>query len=769
MNNDSPQWREQRSLWVRDITRLMTIVITITALVILAGTLAGYFEFTETIPIYIALLLSCLAWLGAGRGGWQWACYFPVFVCMSLGIAGSIIQGFVSTFLLFYGLAVLLAGMLVNIRASFFTMLTSLVCYSVFGAISEGLSLSKLPSMVMFYSLIIGIYVLQQYFQSRLKYVFQTQAAALESLTAEIARREKAEAAQHQQEMQLRRLAENTSELISEVDAEGIIRYASPSYKTLLGYDPETLIGSSGLDIVHPDDIDAVLAVSNQSATSRKISRAQVRVRCADGHFIFIEASGTPLFNENGENTGHVFFARDIDAQKQAEKAIEESEEKFRAIIESLPMGIHMYSLEDDGKLVFTGYNPAADTILGIDHSTLVGKSIEQAFPGLIGTNVPDAYREVARTGIPWHNQQVDYEEEGISGAFDVTTFRTTPGHTVTIFSDITERIRAAEELRLSEEKFSMAFKISPDSVNINRLSDGVYIDINEGFTNITGYTLEDVKGKSSLDLGIWVNPADRERLVKGLQENGVVHNLEATFRRKDGSTLTGLMSARLVTVQGEPCLLNITRDLSERIQAEITLRKNEAELREAHHLLQQAYDATLQGWARALELRERETASHSRRVVELTMQVARAMGINGEELVHVERGALLHDIGKMGIPDGILLKPGRLTDDEWVIMRKHTEYAQTMLYEIEYLRPCLDIPYCHHEHWDGSGYPQGLKETEIPLPARIFAVVDNYDALTHNRPYRPAWSHAEAKLYLRNQCGKIFDPQVVETFLKFV
>ncbi len=179
------------------------------------------------------------------------------------------------------------------------------------------------------------------------------------------------------------------------------------------------------------------------------------------------------------------------------------------------------------------------------------------------------------------------------------------------------------------------------------------------------------------------------------------------------------------------------------------------------------AYDTTLEGWARALELRDYETEGHSRRVTDMTLAIARAMGISEAALAHVRRGALLHDIGKMGIPDSILLKPDKLTDEEWEIMRKHPVYAYELLSPIRHLRPVLDIPYCHHEKWDGTGYPQGLKGEQIPLAARIFAVVDVWDALLSERPYRPAWSQEKALEHIQEQAGKHFDPQVVEVFTK--
>jgi len=189
-------------------------------------------------------------------------------------------------------------------------------------------------------------------------------------------------------------------------------------------------------------------------------------------------------------------------------------------------------------------------------------------------------------------------------------------------------------------------------------------------------------------------------------------------------------------------------------------------DLQRANVHLTLAYDSTLEGWSRALDLRDEETEGHTRRVTEMTLRLARAMGISDKDLVHIRRGALLHDIGKMGIPDSILRKPGPLTEDEWVIMRRHPVYAHEMLSPIAYLHPALDIPYGHHERWDGSGYPRGLKGEHIPLASRVFAVVDVYDALSSDRPYRAAWPREKVLAYLREHAGRLFDPVVVKEFL---
>jgi HD-GYP domain-containing protein (c-di-GMP phosphodiesterase class II) len=179
------------------------------------------------------------------------------------------------------------------------------------------------------------------------------------------------------------------------------------------------------------------------------------------------------------------------------------------------------------------------------------------------------------------------------------------------------------------------------------------------------------------------------------------------------------------------------------------------------------AYEATLEGWSKALDLRDEETEGHTQRVTERTVRLARAMGMSEAELVHVRRGALLHDIGKMGISDTILLKPGPLTPAEWEIMRKHPVYAHELLAPIAYLRPALDIPYCHHEKWDGTGYPRGLQGETIPLVARIFAVVDVWDALRSDRPYRSAWPEEKVREYIQSLAGAHFDPRVVQAFFE--
>ncbi len=204
--------------------------------------------------------------------------------------------------------------------------------------------------------------------------------------------------------------------------------------------------------------------------------------------------------------------------------------------------------------------------------------------------------------------------------------------------------------------------------------------------------------------------------------------------------------------------------------QLESALQKNDAmlgTLRKSNREIRDAYETTLEGWSRALEIRDRETEGHTQRVTELTNRIALRMGFREDQLIQIHRGTLLHDIGKLGIPDDILRKPGKLTEQEMEIMRTHPQIAYDMLNPIEYLRPALNIPYFHHEKWDGTGYPRGLKGEDIPLEARVFAIVDVYDALSYNRPYRQAWTKQQVIEYIKSQSGKHFDPAVIKLFLE--
>ncbi len=247
---------------------------------------------------------------------------------------------------------------------------------------------------------------------------------------------------------------------------------------------------------------------------------------------------------------------------------------------------------------------------------------------------------------------------------------------------------------------------------------------------------------------------------------SGTIGEEQAVAAMKAGASdylIKGRLARLIPVLERE---LTDARTRRARRDAERTLRERE---QQTMLELASAYETTLDGWARALDLRDRETEGHSQRVTDLTIELAQAMGISDGECVHIRRGALLHDIGKMGIPDRVLLKPSALTDEEWNLMRRHPTYALRLLEPISYLQPALAIPYCHHERWDGSGYPRGLRGEDIPLAARVFAVADIWDAVRSDRPYRTAWPRDQALAYIASLAGSHLDPNVVQVFLRLM
>lgn len=188
--------------------------------------------------------------------------------------------------------------------------------------------------------------------------------------------------------------------------------------------------------------------------------------------------------------------------------------------------------------------------------------------------------------------------------------------------------------------------------------------------------------------------------------------------------------------------------------------------IRKKHRELVESYDQTMRGWIEVMDLRHHETRNHTERVTRMTVAFARLAGVDPEQLESIERGATLHDVGKIGIPDAILIKPGKLDAEEWNLMKTHPDIGRKLLEKISFLRPCIDIPWCHHEKWDGSGYPRGLRGEKIPVAARLFAIVDVWDALTHKRVYKDAWPEEMVLQHLDDQAGSHFDPELARIFI---
>jgi PAS domain S-box-containing protein len=322
------------------------------------------------------------------------------------------------------------------------------------------------------------------------------------------------------------------------------------------------------------------------------------------------------------------------------------------------------------------------------------------------------------------------------------------------------ERWKAEAALYESEERYRMLAENANDSVFVLD-KDGTYKFMNNYGARSLSRPLTEIIGKNlSHIFPAEVATQQKEILVKVIETGEPVNNEMPILM--NGEVTWYNTSLACFEERGKQMAMGISRDITQRKLAE-------EDLRQTHRQLELIYDETIEALTRAIDLRDKETEGHTRRVIDLTVQLARVFGLTDDELIHIRRGAFLHDLGKIGIPDAILHKPSALDEQEWAIMRQHPLYAYNMLFTIKYLQPALDVPYCHHEKWDGTGYPRQLKGEEIPLAARLFAVVDVWDALTNERPYREAWSKERSLDHICNQSGKHFDPAVVEAFKKII
>lgn len=425
--------------------------------------------------------------------------------------------------------------------------------------------------------------------------------------------------------------------------------------------------------------------------------------------------------------------------------------------------------------------NPAFTTLTGYEAAEAIGQSTRLLRSGKQDQAFYAALWDQILAGKPWHGRLINRRKDGslYHEEMTITPVANEDGvisHFIAIKQDISEQV-AREQRRTTLAAIGTALRQAQSWAELTPILLGQVCEV---FQAESIALLRPDGERLHVDLAL-------SSLAILAQQPDVLAMLAAQFRNVNGPlNVTRLLHETEQTVIGVPLhaanrlvgilVLKRATPLSE---AELDLLNDIAELaanalhrtdlfdqlRAANTELRAAYDATIEGWSHALDLRDCETEGHSRRVTELTVRIAARMGFSEEELLHVRRGALLHDIGKMGIPDAILLKPGPLNDEEWAIMRTHPTLAVELLRPIAFLTPALDIPWYHHEKWDGTGYPRGLRGEEIPLAARIFAVADVYDALTSDRPYRTAWSRERALAYIREQAGSHFDPRVVAVF----
>ncbi|HUF39584.1 MAG TPA: HD domain-containing phosphohydrolase [Anaerolineales bacterium] len=338
--------------------------------------------------------------------------------------------------------------------------------------------------------------------------------------------------------------------------------------------------------------------------------------------------------------------------------------------------------------------------------------------------------------------------------------------------SQALEKKRLRDEQKVSQAQLrllSSAVEQSTEGVGVSDL-DGNLLYANKALAAMHGYTQAELRSRH---VSLFYSPDFLHLLEAAHKQVLLTGEYTGEFPRlvRDRPAFPSLTHLSLLkNEQGHPTgIVRTVRDISIQKQAERKIRDLLEHLRLSNRDLAASYDATLEGWVRFLDLRDHATEGHTKRVADLTLALADRIGYTAADRIHLRRGALLHDIGKMGIPDSILQKPGPLNDEEWEIMRRHPDFAHEMLAPIGYLQPALDIPKHHHEKWDGSGYPDNLSGTEIPLAARLFAIADVWDALKSDRPYRSAWPEDQIVEYFKDEAGKHFDPEYVPVFLDFV
>ena len=325
------------------------------------------------------------------------------------------------------------------------------------------------------------------------------------------------------------------------------------------------------------------------------------------------------------------------------------------------------------------------------------------------------------------------------------------------------EQERMQKALAEREAQFRLLAENSSDMISRHDIN-GNFLYVSPACQALLGYAPEELIDQPVLP---FVHADDVKPILELFSSstwNDPTAAIPYRAQHKNGEYIWLETTARIIldTEKNVTEIQAASRNITERKEAQVALQR-------AHIDLQEAYDKTIEGWVLALDLRDRETEGHTQRVTEMTVHLARQLGCTEDEIIHIRRGALLHDMGKMGIPDEILQKPGPLTDEEWKVMRKHPLYAYQMLSPISYLNQALIIPYYHHERWDGSGYPHGLKGEDIPLFARFFCVVDVWDALSSDRPYRKRMHPKDVIDYLKKESGRLFDPHIIEKFLPLV
>jgi PAS domain S-box-containing protein/putative nucleotidyltransferase with HDIG domain len=605
-----------------------------------------------------------------------------------------------------------------------------------------------------------------------------------------------------------RSIFENATEEIIQTTPAGQYLTANPAAARMLGFDsPAELIAThTDLDrcfYVKPGRRGEFLRLMEQDG---EVSGFESEVLRKDGSTVWISESSRAIRDPDGKVLYFQGTAQDITARKLAEEALRATNEQLIAVVRTAPVSVVV--LNRDG--LIQNWNPASESIFGWSEAEVLGRTLpyvpedKRAEHNLLRQRVLEGE---SFTGVEACRRRKD----GSTVYINIYTapLRDAEGSVTGILGinvDITDRKTSEERLREQmqhmtalrridaaiSETFELSAMLALVLDEIRRVLDvdaaavsllaprAVSLEV----ASARGFRTREIESSPlllSTEVGLKLmlegrpfSTGDLRGAAEILQRQSLMAAERFVFYSGTPLVTKGRIRGVLEVFHRSPKPRDETwARLLDALSAQTGIAVENAsmfqELQRSNADLGLAYEATIEGWSRALDLRDKETEGHTLRVTAGALKLARSLGVRQDELGHIRRGALLHDIGKIGVPDSILLKPGPLTDEESAVMRRHPIIAYEMLSPIPYLHPALDIPYCHHEKWNGTGYPRGLRGEQIPLAARIFAVVDVWDALSSGRPYRSAWEPDAVLKYLRDQRGEHFDPRVADAFLQLL
>ncbi|MEK6623134.1 MAG: PAS domain S-box protein, partial [Planctomycetota bacterium] len=598
----------------------------------------------------------------------------------------------------------------------------------------------------------------------------------------------------------LQAIIQSSPQAIINMTTDGRVKNWNTAAERMFGWSEKDVAGKP-LPIIPNEKQNEFHTLQSMTLQGASFTDKDAIRRRKDGSPINVSISAAPLYNANGDVEGIMELVTDITERKR-------NEEQIRKLLQAVEQSPATVLITDtNGSIEYV--NPKFSQITGYTREEAIGKN-----PRVLksGKTPPEEYKRLWETisaGGEWRGEFLNRKKNG--GLYwesaSISAVKNQQGvvtHFVAVKEDITNHVKAEEQVRLQLQRMSGLHEIDVAITGNLDLNHSLNVFLNKVTTllavdaaDVLLFNAQRQRLEYADGYGFDTDAIRRSSLLPGegtagraALEQGVVHVPDL------GKAGDDFVRAKLLAEEGFVAYYAIPLITKEHVQGvlEIFHRKPLApdkewleflkilatqgailvehsllfaDLQRSNTELVMAYDRTIEGWSCALDMRDQETEGHTQRVVDLTLNLARAMGVGEEKLIHVRRGALLHDIGKIGVPDRILHKPGPLLAEEWVIMRQHPIYAFAMLSPISYLSQALDIPYCHHEKWDGSGYPRGLMGEQIPLLARIFAVVDVWDALRFDRPYRKGMTEAQALEYIISNAGTHFDPQAVEAFLQ--